>query len=168
MRDQFQRVIWHVPGVELLANIVVKTVSLPRAVKLLQQSPEDFYEEDTAIGPIWGSLVDQAVYEGYTLCDWKVRPRTGDDRGKILVPQAIVQRVLEALHSYAHPGTRKLEEVFRWKFSCHQTHRQPNDGVQTVVGHCGMCATVTSRKGVQPNTCECSQCRNILSLPWFL
>ena len=154
VRDQFQRMIWHLPGVELLADSVVKTVSVPPAVKILHESWEEFYEKDTAIGPIWESLVDQAVYEGYTLCDGKVRPRTGDDRGKILVPQAIVRRVLEALHSYAHPGTRKLEEVFRRKFCCHLTHRQLKHQVQTVVGHCGVCATVKPRKGVQPDTCE--------------
>ena len=109
--DQFQRMIWHLPAVELLADSVVKTVSVPPAVKILHESWEEFYERDTAIGPIWESLVDRAVYEGYTLCDGKVRPRTGNDRGKILVPQAIVQRVLEALHSYAHSGTRKWGRV---------------------------------------------------------
>ena len=135
VRDQFQRMIWNLPGVELLADSMVKTVSVPPAVKILHESLEEFYEKDTAIGPIGESLVDQAVYEGYTLCDGKVRPRTGDDRGKILVPQAIVQRVLEALHSYAHAGTRKSEEVFRRKFRCHLTHRQLKHQVQTVVEH---------------------------------
>ena len=154
VRDQFQCMIWHLPGVDLLADSAVKTVSVPPVVKILHESWEEFYKNDTAIAPIWESLVDQAVYEGYTLCDGKVRPRTGDNRGKILVPQAIVQRVLDALHSYAHPGTRKLEEVFRRKFCCHLTHRQLKHHAQTAVGHCRVCATVKLRKGVQPDTCE--------------
>ena len=146
--------IWHLLGVELLADCAVKTLSVPPAVKILHESPEDFYDVDTAIWPIWESLVDQAVYEGYTLCGGKVHPRTGADRGEILVPRAVVQRVLEALHRYAHPGTRKLEEVFRRNFCCHLTHRKLKHQVQAVVGQCGVCATVKPCKGVQLDTCE--------------
>ena len=64
VRDQFQRMIWHLLRVELLAESVVKTVSVPPAVEILHESWEEFYEKDAAIGPSWESLVDQALYEG--------------------------------------------------------------------------------------------------------
>ena len=81
----------------------LKSVKVPPVVSILQQDWSEFYATDPKFQDIWPQLSTDRAIGKYFYHQGKVRSES-----KICVPVSTLQRVLNGLHSYSHPGVDKL------------------------------------------------------------
>ena len=103
---------WHMPGAAWYAISGLESVKVPPAISILQQDWSEFYKTDPEFQDIWPPLVHDRAVGKYVYYNGKVR-----SKGKICVPVSMVKQVLNGLHSYSHPGTDKLRQLFARKIS---------------------------------------------------
>ena len=140
---------WHMPGAAQYAVSGLESVKVPPAISILQQDWSEFYKTDPEFQDIWPQLVKDRAVGKYFFSNGKVR-----SKGRICVPVAIVKQLLNGLHSYSHPGTDKLRQLFARKFSARMKRAEFLKAVSQVAKQCNVCQATKPRRGAQPDTLE--------------
>ena len=71
-----------------------------------------------------------------------------------MVPVAILNRVIEAVHFFAHPGTPKPLELFKRQSNVRNLCNDDlQDRVKEVVDACVVCAQSKAQRGPHPDSC---------------
>ena len=79
------------------------------------------------------------MHDGMICCD-----------SQVWVPDDLVNKVIEAVHTYTHSGVSKTVEAFQPKFYTPLTQAALRDRAQKVVQGCTR-ATTKPRRGARPN-----------------
>ena len=137
------------PGAAQYAASGLESVKVPPAISILQQDWSEFYKTDPEFQDIWPQLVKDRAVGRCFFSNGKVR-----SKGKICVPVAMVKQVLNGLHSYSHPGTDKLGQLFARKCSARIKGAEFLKVVSQVATQCNVCQATKPRRGAQPDTLE--------------
>ena len=74
------------------------------------------------------------------------------------MPDCIVDDVLRAVHSFAHPGLSNSGELFQRRYTCHAsafgTKEAWSGRVSGAVGTCQVCRATKARRGLQRKACH--------------
>jgi transposase InsO family protein len=143
----------HTPEALLAA---VTSVNVPPACNILYEDWEPYYNADPKLKVLfdWG-IKKRIEYGTYR---WH-EPQWGHPHirveGKAVVPIAILDKVIAAVHSFAHPGLPKTLELFKRQYHVRDmSDKELEERVEEVVGPCVVCAQTKARRGPHPDSCE--------------
>ena len=129
---------------------------MPPPCRILYEDWEPYYAEDPSLKVLldWGikKNIEYGIYRWH-------EPQWGHPHirvdGRAVVPVAILSKVIEAVHYFAHPGTPKTLEPFKRQFHVRDLSEDNlRDRVKEVVDACMPCAQYKARRGPHPDSCE--------------
>ena len=142
--------------VEDLHIHTLNTIKLPADTAVLYSDWDPEYAADPVLGPHWTTLQADGVSGQYRLHMGRVRLA-----GRICVPLSLLDKVIVATHTYAHPGIHKTNQLIDRKYIFQELDKgQPRtfsytklkEHIALQLGHCQVCQAVKGRKGLQPDT----------------
>ena len=142
--------------VEDLHIHTLNTIKLPPDTAVLYSDWDPEYAADPVLGPHWTTLQADGVSGQYRLHMGRVRLA-----GRICVPLSLMDKVIVATHTYAHPGIHKTHQLIDRKYIFQELDKgQPRkfsytklkEHIALQLGHCQVCQAVKGRKGLQPDT----------------
>ena len=130
------------------------TVKVPSDTHILYEAWDQEYQDDTVYKSLWPTLRAEGVAGKYRLYEDRIRYE-----GRICVPLALLDKVIVATHTYAHPGTHKTHQLFDHKYIVHyvkQGHTQKypykklKEHITEILTSCQVCQSVKGGKRLQP------------------
>ena len=128
------------------------TVKVPSDTQILYESWDQECQDDAVY--CWSTLRAERVAGKYWLYGVRIRYE-----GRNCVPPALLDNVIVATHTYAHPGIHKTHQLLDRKYIVHcweQRHTQkdpyqkPKERITEILTSCQVCHSVRGRKGLQP------------------
>ena len=134
----------------------VTSVNVPPPCSILYEDWEPYYAEDSNLKVLldWGITknIEYGIYRWHEP-QWG-QPHIRED-GRAVVPVAILSKVIEAVHYFAHPGTPETLELFKRQFHVRNLSNDDlRDRVKEVVDACVVCAQSKVRRRPHPGSCE--------------
>ena len=142
--------------VEDLHIHTLNTIKLHPDTAVLYSDWDSVYAADPVLDAHWTTLQADGVSGQYRLHMRCVRLA-----GRICVPLSLLDKVIVATHTYAHPGIHKTHELIDRKHIFQEldkgqprtfSYTNPNESIALPLGHCQVCQAVKGRKGLQPDT----------------
>ena len=129
---------------------------MPPPCSILYEDWEPYYAED----PYLKVLLDWDIKKNieYGIYRWH-EPKWGHPHmrvdGRAVVPVAMLSKVIEAVHYFAHQGTPKTLNLFKRQFHVHNlSDYDLRDRVKDVVDACVVRAQSKARRGPHPDSSE--------------
>ena len=121
---------------------------LPPSVAVLYDDWAPHYQADPTTAP-YGTYLEQEKF--LHTQDYRLGMHNGKIHrdGRVWVPDGLLNKVIEAVHTYTHRGVSKTVEAFLRKFYTPLTQAALGDRAQKVVQGC-TCATTKTRHGAHP------------------
>ena len=134
----------------------LNTIKLPPDTAVLYSDWDPEYAADPVLGPHWTTLQADGVSGQYRLQIGRVRLA-----GSICVPLSLLDKVIVATHTYAHPGIHKTHQLIDRTYIFQELDKgQPQkfsytklkEHIALQLEHCQVCQAVKGCKGLQPDT----------------
>ena len=136
----------------------VSTLKLPSDRAVLYNDWDSEYANDPVLGSHWPILQREGISGKYRLYMGRVRLD-----GQICVPLTLLDNIIIATHSYAHPGVYKTHQLIDRKYVFQEpgkdapvkySYAKLRKRISVVLAGCQVCLAVKSRTGLQPDTLE--------------
>ena len=134
------------------------TVKIPPACKVLYSNWHSYYVKDPQYKHHYRAACEEPTKEGYVVQNPESDRPFLRFQGKVCVPAQLVDDVLRAVHSFAHPGVEKSRELFDRRYICHAsstgTRTEWTDRVSKAISPCHVCGATKARRGLHPKACH--------------
>ena len=137
----------------------VSKVNIPPQSKILYEDWTEHYQDEFPdLDFEYDRVISNPNYWDYGL-RWDDDEKKIRLKGKIVCPTALFEDVVEAIHSFGHPGVGKTVKLLGRKFSCvpynlPRDRRNLSPDIAEILSRCHECQTTKARRGKQPDTCK--------------
>ena len=133
-------------------------VKIPPACKVLYSNWHSYYVKDPQYKHHYRAACEEPTKEGYVMQNPQSDRPFLRVQGKVCVPAQLVDNVLRAVHSFAHPGVEKSQELFDRRYICHAsstgTRTESTDCVFKAISPCHVCGATKACRGLYPKACH--------------